>query len=606
MSISHQKAFELLLRGMTARLRFGVSQLPAERLQSEALAGLEQEQRSELQAHWAICPECSGDLTLYARLREEYLQRWPPTVAPRRSVGEVLRSVQVRRRVSARVGQLLVPLRLALIAVLSLGAILTLSWVFKSLRPQPAILPGVGTPSAQPDLTVLPTSTAQPSIPKTPLEPLLPKGVWEMGGWSPDSHYLLLVQRGPASGTTSDRIYSSLYFLDAQIGQVCQSGEPVLGSQFDRSAIAWLQDGRLLAITSKDVSIYTPCSPQVESISSLFGDQIKVVEGNGRNSARLVLTGEKAYWIYDTASGNAFRLLQPVPSQSGARHIFWSPDRHAIAISQPVVPVDPATGSGSLIWLVDVQSGQLLEQIPVPLGTQEYAAWVDWVLEDVLLVYGGSAKSSVLVERQPGGPPRLTPVFKEIYGLEIQPPAMITTEGSYGDPQRGIYHLVLAYRSPQERALYLYHSDGNRLEKLLHDFDTFLFFPDGQAVDIFRLEDTPTYNDNYQMVWVDDASRPSRQLVVQGHTPRQYPQLTYAWIPSADRIAFGSTQGVSLVSIEDGRLIEFWSLEGAQDSGYTDLSLSPDGKTLAVWAQIGTSGTAYGIDSMLYMVPLPP
>jgi hypothetical protein len=200
----------------------------------------------------------------------------------------------------------------------------------------------------------------------------------------------------------------------------------------------------------------------------------------------------------------------------------------------------------------------------------------------------------------------LTPVLKEIYGLEIQPPAMITTEGSYGDPQRGIYHLVLAYRSPQERALYLYHSDGNRLEKLLHDFDTFLFFPDGQAVDIFRLEDTPTYNDNYQMVWVDDASRPSRQLVVQGHTPRQYPQLTYAWIPSADRIAFGSTQGVSLVSIEDGRLIEFWSLEGAQDSGYTDLSLSPDGKTLAVWAQIGTSGTAYGIDSMLYMVPLPP
>ncbi len=99
MSISHQKAFELLLRGMTSRLRFGASQLRAERLQAEALAGLEQKQRSELQAHWAICPECSGDLTLYARLREEYLQRWPPTVAPRRSVGEVLRSVQARRRV---------------------------------------------------------------------------------------------------------------------------------------------------------------------------------------------------------------------------------------------------------------------------------------------------------------------------------------------------------------------------------------------------------------------------------------------------------------------------------------------------------------------------
>jgi hypothetical protein len=71
-------------------------------------------------------------------------------------------------------------------------------------------------------------------------------------------------------------------------------------------------------------------------------------------------------------------------------------------------------------------------------------------------------------------------------------------------------------------------------------------------------------------------------------------------------MAFGSRQGVSLVSIEDGGLIEFWSLEGAQDSGYTHISLSPDGKTLAVQALLDSPNQLGHPGSAFYIITLPP
>ena len=41
MSISHRKAFELFHKGMHTRLQFGTGELRADRLQAEALAGLQ-------------------------------------------------------------------------------------------------------------------------------------------------------------------------------------------------------------------------------------------------------------------------------------------------------------------------------------------------------------------------------------------------------------------------------------------------------------------------------------------------------------------------------------------------------------------------------------
>ena len=212
----------------------------------------------------------------------------------------------------------------------------------------------------------------------------------------------------------------------------------------------------------------------------------------------------------------------------------------------------------------------------------------------------------MLVERQSDGSVRMTPVLEDLFGLDLLSPGEITAHGSYGDPQRGVYYLTLATRSPQERALYIYHSDGNRVEELPHDLDTFLFLPTGEADNMHILEDPPSFTDVFQLVWVDHPTRQNQLLTVQGHIPRQYPLITHAWDPDTQRMAFGSTQGVSLVSIADGRLIEFWNLEGAQDSGYTRLSLSPDGKTLAVQAMLARSTQFGPPESAFYIITLPP
>ena len=601
MSISHRKAFELFHKGMHSRLQFGTGELRADRLGAEALAGLQPDQRAELQTHWAKCPECKQDLALSFRLRREAQQRWPLTVTPRRSASEILGVIQDEQHTSARVARLLTPLRIALLAVFLLGVILAFSWVINVLRPLPtgSTLPG-STP--QPTWTALPSPTqaeSQPVITKTQAEPLILGGVFEMNRWSPDGRYLPIIKTEPSPDSSSDRVYTSLHFFDAQNGQVCQAGEPLLGTRFEPDSLVWLPEGKLLEASHNVLSLYTPCSEQVEDISALFADQIIAVSNPSQTSEHLVLTGEQAYWIFDPVSRNVLQLTELVPSQGGSDQIFSSPSGQAIAISQPAE-------SGSQISLVDLQNGQILEQIMVPIGTGQFAAWLDWLLDDVILVYGGPHLSSVLVERQPNGSARLTPVLKDIFGLGAQSPDEIMAQGGYGDQQRGIYHLTQALRSPQERALFIYHSDGNRVEKLPHDLDTFLFLPDGEAENMFRLEDTPSYTDIFQLVWVDDATRQNQQLTVQGHTPRQYPQIAYAWDPATRRMAFGSTQGVSLVSIDDGRLIEFWNLEGAQDSGYTSLSLSPDGKTLAVQAMLARSTQFGPPESAFYIITLPP
>ncbi len=50
-----------------------------------------------------------------------------------------------------------------------------------------------------------------------------------------------------------------------------------------------------------------------------------------------------------------------------------------------------------------------------------------------------------------------------------------------------------------------------------------------------------------------------------------------ACFEKSSRIAFASAQGISLVSIPDGKLLRFWDLSGARN---VSLTLSPDEKYL--------------------------
>jgi hypothetical protein len=76
---------------------------------------------------------------------------------------------------------------------------------------------------------------------------------------------------------------------------------------------------------------------------------------------------------------------------------------------------------------------------------------------------------------------------------------------------------------------------------------------------------------------VDDPQKPTQTLEAVGHTPRNYPILWPRLLPGRAQIALGSSQGVSLVSLPDGELLNFWSLESEGEPN-PSLHASPDGR----------------------------
>ena len=92
-----------------------------------------------------------------------------------------------------------------------------------------------------------------------------------------------------------------------------------------------------------------------------------------------------------------------------------------------------------------------------------------------------------------------------------------------------------------------------------------------------RLETEPAERDIYDLFWIDAPEKPDARLEVEGHLPRDYPMLHARYLPGASRMAFSSSQGVSLVSIPDGELLGFWRLAGDRDAYVV---ASPDGRAL--------------------------
>jgi len=86
--------------------------------------------------------------------------------------------------------------------------------------------------------------------------------------------------------------------------------------------------------------------------------------------------------------------------------------------------------------------------------------------------------------------------------------------------------------------------------------------------------------DEFELTWVNMPGQESQRMVVQGHTPRNYPTLFARYLPQSSQIAFRSSQGISLVSIPDGETLMFWDLLNGE--GFLDITLrvSPNDEVL--------------------------
>jgi hypothetical protein len=249
----------------------------------------------------------------------------------------------------------------------------------------------------------------------------------------------------------------------------------------------------------------------------------------------------------------------------------------------------PEGDDGGFLYIVDAESGEVMHSRPLPDASDDYLPIVEWLTATDLLVHG----NSLTVMDLRSDPPAMTDLLRDVFLLDIEYPLDVSSVDSMPGPAGDGYFIGLRANHPNNQGLYLFDSRSGQVTVFQHDTHTLLFLEDGRCLRLSKWEDEPTYRDVYEMVWLD---RPTEEhlLVVEGHVPRSHPQMFPRCLPDSSRLLFSSAQGVSLVSLPDGKTVGFWELAGG--AAWNDLFPSPSEETLFIAAD----------GDGLYFVPLPP
>jgi hypothetical protein len=166
------------------------------------------------------------------------------------------------------------------------------------------------------------------------------------------------------------------------------------------------------------------------------------------------------------------------------------------------------------------------------------------------------------------------------------------------------FHIVAKLALPEDQSILLYHGESGQVEVLPGDHAVLMIFPSDQRMPLVPWQDTPTYDDAYEVVWVDAPEQPPVQLQVSGHTPRNYPDLQTRLLPGGKRMLFGSTQGISLVDLTSGETLAFWRLSGAENALLVSAWPDPQGHSTIVYADVQSIEGDQSQGNLLYWLPL--
>jgi hypothetical protein len=189
-------------------------------------------------------------------------------------------------------------------------------------------------------------------------------------------------------------------------------------------------------------------------------------------------------------------------------------------------------------------------------------------------------------------PPAMTDVLRDIFLLDIAYPDDVWGMDTVHSKDGESYVIGLQVNHPNNKDAYVYSSETRQVEVFHHDVSTLIFFPDGQWMRLLKWEDLPAFRDEYELVWVHQPNETMR-LKVEGHVPRVNAQMIPKYLPAESQLVFGSSQGISLISIPDGKTTAFWEMTGNAD--YFSVILAPNSKAMIVAAD----------GDGLYYIPLP-
>lgn len=436
-----------------------------------------------------------------------------------------------------------------------------------------------------PPSTPVPLPVSEVSVPRVTVEPLLQTGSFSTGDWSPDGKFLVfgLTEYFMTDGV--EHVTIDLRFLDVRTGKICQpsqSGWTVQQSNGLRDHSAWLPDGRFLFVTEAGaMTLFRPCADEVEDLASRYPVKFTHAVSYDAGNGRVLLKDEEAYWLLDGISLEA-RKIEGIQPESYRPWYDWSPDGERLALSWMS---GPEVKDEAFLYIVGWASAQVEEVIPLEGASDASLPIVEWLTRDELLLHG----DKLTVLDFGSDPPGKTDVLKDIFLLDIAYPNDVSSM----DAVRvgGEYYLGVQVNHPRNKDAYVYSSKTGQVEIFQHDVSTLLFFDDGHWMRLLKWEDEPSYRDEYMLVWMDRPNEVVR-LKVEGHVPRVHPQIFPRYLPNLSQLVFHSSQGISLVSIPDGKTVGFWDLASSAD--YFDVIPSPNGEALIV---------ASGGDG-LYYIPL--
>ena len=434
--------------------------------------------------------------------------------------------------------------------------------------------------------TSLPDSSV--SIPRTHVEPILSGNTFSVGSWSPDGSYLVFGKTEYFMGKGED-VKIDLYFLEAKSGGICQPPESqwtVQKSDGLREHYAWLPDGRFLYVAnSGEMWAYLPCSGEVEDLSNMFSTKFTNAVSFHEQTGQVLLKDQDGLWLLNGSNLEA-RMIAGVPVDSYRAWCAWSQDGKHLAVS---LLMGPEEENDAFLFIIDTETGEVENKIALQNVSDANLPIVEWLTRDELLLQG----QSLTVMDFRSDPLKTTDLIHDIFLLDIGYPTDVSSIDTHTYPTGDGYVIGLRVNHPHNQGVYLYDSMSGQVKVFEHDTHSLFFFPDGGWMQLPKWEDTPSYTDEYEIMWMDQAGTQQR-LKVEGHVPRSQPQLFPKYLPSSSRLVFNSSQGISLVSIPDGETIRFWELSGKTDF----FSVFPSPNEEALFVKADGDG--------IYYIPLPP
>ena len=442
------------------------------------------------------------------------------------------------------------------------------------------------SPMEDPNAMRPPIPTPLPDIevglPKTEILPLLNGRVALPGSWSADGRYFWF-------GTQSNGF--ELHFVIGETGDVCTADANFANASDIRDNFTWLPGGRLLYIESSgEMMALTPCEFGSEQLEAHLPDTFKRIMASSKESGSILLESQNSYWILGGHSLELLRIpdVSPNPYELHWDTSVWLANGEQLIIGRLNGRKD--SNGGATLFLIDGTTGDVQNSLDLDGEFGQGAPWMEALTEEKVLY---NAQREWLMADFGTQPVSITNVLKDIFGLDVKFPDEISTSGSYLDSDGSGYYITVRLNHPHNQSTYLYYSKTEQVHVYDHEYHTLLLFPDGYSIDMQKLENVPTYQDQYDIVMVRDPETVYPQLTFTGHTPREYPRLSIQYLPKSSELAVGSAHGVSLVSLSTGEMLSYWTLTG---DGYSPrITASPDGSVLIASKDGGG----------LYYIPLP-